>query len=147
MRHNEQFSRYEVNRKVRTVMARHDADLTKIDYSFMGSTVYLTGDLARLDRDFTAQEIEAIAREISSLPPVRDLQFDLTNWMVVSAGDSWQVTRNRKPAATLSSANQSGSLSGSTVVIEKSEKLSDVLENLKANSKTDAEDSSGVPTK
>jgi hypothetical protein len=139
MRQDEQVSRYEINRNVRTILTRHDADLTRIDYSFIGSTVYLSGDLVRPDRDFSAQEIEIIAREISTLRHVRDIQFDLNNWVVDSSGDSRQVTRTRKTVATTGAAHRTGSLDDSTVVIEKAEKLTDVLNDLKADSKKEEE--------
>lgn len=132
MRQHEQVSRYEINRNVRMVFTRHDADLTRIDYSFMGSTVYLDGDIVKPDGDFPIQEIEAIAREISALPHVRDIQFNLNNFIVVSSGDSWQVTKMKKSVATTGTA---GSLSDSTVVIEKAEDLKVVLDDIKADSK------------
>lgn len=134
MRQGEEVSRYEVNRNVRTVLARNDADLTRIDYSFMGNTVYLNGDLVKPDRDFSAQEIAAIAREISALPHVRDIQFDLNNWIVASSGDSWQFSRTKKSVATTGAARQAGS-GDSTVVIEKAEDLTVVLEDIQADSK------------
>ncbi len=95
----DQVSRYEVNRKVRMIFTRHDADLSKIDYSFMGSSVYLYGDLVRPDRDYSAQEIESIAREISALPHVRDIQFELNNWVILSSGESWQINKTKKSSA------------------------------------------------
>jgi hypothetical protein len=136
MRQDEKVSRYEVNRNVRMVFARHDADLTRIDYSFMGTTVYFNGDLVRTNGDFSAQEIESIAREISALPHVRDMHFDLNNWVVASSGDSsWQVNRSKKAGSIKGTANQAGS-SDATVVIKKTEELQDVLADLKANLKT-----------
>jgi hypothetical protein len=135
MRQDEQVSRYEVNRNVKMIITRNDADLTRIDYSFMGNTVYLYGDLVKPDGDFSAQEIEALAREISALPHVRDIQLNLNNWMVVSSGDSWQFTRTTKSVATKGAARQAGSLGDSTVVIEKMEDLTVVLEDIKADSK------------
>ena len=136
---DDQVSRYEINRKVRMVFTRHDADLTKIDYSFMGSTVYLYGDLVRLDSDYSDKEIEFIIREIAALPHVRDMQFDLNNWLVVPSGDSWQITKTMKSAVTRA-AGQSGSLGDSTVVIDKAEKLTDVLDDLKSDSKKEEDD-------
>jgi hypothetical protein len=133
MGQHEQVSRYEVNRNVRMVFTRHDADLTRIEYSFMGSTVYLDGDIVKPGGDFPIQEIEAIAREISALPHVRDIQFNLNNFIVVSSGDSWQVTKMRKPAAT---TGTSGPFSDSTIVIEKAEDMKVVLDDIrKADSK------------
>jgi hypothetical protein len=135
MRQEEQVSRYEVNRNVRMVITRHDADLTRIDYSFMGSTVYLNGDLVRPDRDFSAKEIEIIVREISALPHVRDIHFDLNNWMVASSGDSWRVNRVRKAVGTRGAAHRTGLTDDATVVIEKAEDLKVVLDELEAKSK------------
>src|SRR4030066_499382 len=106
---DEKVSRYEINRNVRMIFARHDADLTKIDYSFTGSTVYLYGDLIRPAGDYTAKEIELIVREISVLPHVHDVHFDLNNWVVLSAEGSWQISKTRK-STVKSAAYQPGAL-------------------------------------
>jgi hypothetical protein len=137
MAQNEQVSRYEINRNVRTIFTRHDADLTRIDYSFMGSTVYLDGDIVKPDGDFSVQEIENIAREISAIPHVRDVQFNLNNLIVVSSGDSWRVTRTRKAPSTKGVAYQSGAQGDSTIVIEKAEDLTVVLDDIQANLKNE----------
>jgi hypothetical protein len=104
----EQVSRYEINRNVRMILTRHDVDLTRIDYSFMGSTVYLYGDLVRPDGDYSVNEIELIIREITILPHVRDIQFDLNNWLAIPSGDSWQITKSKK-SASARAATQPGS--------------------------------------
>lgn len=135
MRQDEQVSRYEVNRNVRMVLARHDADLTKIDYSFMGSVVYLNGDLARPDGDFSQQEIESIVRELAALPHVRDIHFELNNWRVSSSGDSWQVNRIKKEAGRKRAASGTGISDDSTHVIEKAEDLDVVLGEIEADEK------------
>ena len=134
-----QVSRYEINRNVRVVLTRHNVDLQKIDYSFTGSTVYLYGDLVRSDRDFSAQEIDLLLRGIAALPHVRNIQIDFNNWLVISAGSSWQITRTKKPAITRV-AGQSGSLGDSTVVIDKEEKIADVLDDLEPGSKKEKDD-------
>jgi hypothetical protein len=133
----DQVSRYEINRKVRMIFTRHDADLSKIDYSFTGSSVYLYGDLVRPDRDFSAQEIENIAREISALPQVRDIQFELNNWVILSSGESWQINKTKKSSAT--TTLQPGALGDSTIVIDKTEKLTDVLDDIELNLNKDNE--------
>jgi hypothetical protein len=140
---DEQVSRYEINRNVRMILTRHDVDLTRVDYSFMGSTVYLYGDLVRPDGDYSVNEIDSIVREITALPHVRNTQFDLNNWLVISSGDSWQITKTKKPAVTRA-ATQPGSLGDSTVVIDKAEKLTDVLDDLNPDSKKEKDDK---PTK
>ena len=135
----EQVSRYEVNRKVRMIFARHDADLSKIDYSFMGSSVYLYGDLVRPDRDYSTQEIESIARDISALPHVRDIHFELNNWVILSSGESWQINKTKK-SVVLPSTRQPGALGDSTIVIDKAEKLTDVLDDIELNLNKDKEE-------
>jgi len=129
-----QVSRYEINRNVRTVLTRHDVDLQRIDYSAMGSTVYLYGDLIRSDRDFSVQEIDAIIREIAALRYVSNIQFDFKNWSVISSGNSWQITKTKKSTVTHAGV-QSGSFADSTVVIDKAEKLTDVLDDIAPASK------------
>jgi len=133
---DDQVSRYEINRNVRMILTRHDVDLARIDYSFMGSTVYLYGDLVRPDGDYSVSEIDSIFREIAALPHVRDIQFDLNNWLVVSSGEAWRITKTRKSAVTRA-ADQSGALGDSTVVIDKAEKLTDVLDEIAPDSKKD----------
>lgn len=135
MRQDEQVSRYEVNRNVRMVMTRHDVDLTRTDYSFMGSTVYLNGELVKVDGDFSAKEIEIIVQEISALPHVRDIHFDLSNWMVSSSGDSWEIKLLKKETAAKKAAYQTGLSDDSTIVIEKVEDLEVVLDEIEADEK------------
>ena len=136
MRQDDQVSRYEVNRNVRIVITRHDADLARIEYSFMGSTVYLSGDLVRPNGDFSAQEVENIARELAALPHVRSLQFDLNNWLVDTSGDSWQVSRVRKMARAKEKAGQTGVSDDTTHIIQREEGLQDVIEDIKKTSKS-----------
>jgi hypothetical protein len=135
---DDKVSRYEINRNVRMILARHDADLTRIDYSCMGSTVYLYGDLVRSDSDYLASEIDIIVREIAALPHVRDIQIDFNNWLVVSSGDSWRIIKKRESAIKRVD-NQSGSLEDSTVVIDNTEELTDVLDDLDPGSKKDGD--------
>ena len=136
MRQDDQVSRYEVNRNVRIVITRHDADLARIEYSFMGSTVYLSGDLVRPNGDFSAQEVENIARELAALPHVRSLQFDLNNWLVDTSGDSWQVNRVRKTAGVGGAAGQTGVSDDTTLVIEREEGLQDVIDDIEKTLKS-----------
>ena len=121
------------------VLTRHDVDLTRIDYSSTGSTVYLYGDLVRPDRDYSAKEIEFIVREIAALPHVRNIQSDFNNWLVIPSGSSWRITKTMK-SAVKRAADQSGSLEDSTVVIDKAEKLTDVLDDLESDSKKEEDD-------
>lgn len=135
MRQDDQVSRYEVNRSVRMVITRHDADLARIEYSFLGSTVYLSGDLVRPNGEFSAQEVENIVRELAALPHVRGLQFDLNNWLVDNSGDSWQVNRIRKTVGLQGAPTRTGISDETTLVIEREEDLQTVLDDIGEKSK------------
>lgn len=90
-------SRYKVNREIRGILVRNAVDLSRIDFSFTGRTAYIRGDLFKVDSsDFPASQIEDLAREISRLPAVREIYFDLANWTVTPAGDSWQVMKIKR---------------------------------------------------
>jgi hypothetical protein len=126
-----QASRYEVNRSVRTVLARHDVDLSRLDYSYIGGTVYLYGDLLKsTEGEFTPATIEVLAREVTGLPHVRDLQCDLNNWTILTSSGSWQVTKRKKPSAGYGASLGGAGSTDSTVVIEKPEPLSKVVEEI-----------------
>lgn len=94
--------RYEVNRRIRTILIRYDVDLSKIDYSFIGNTVYLYGELQKSQRgEFNAANIDQMIREISRIEFVRYINLDLKNWTVTYAGRSVNVEK-KKAAAPVS---------------------------------------------
>jgi len=134
MQKDDNLSRYEVNRNVRTVFTRHEADMTKIDYSFMGSTVYIYGDLVKPEGEFSPQEIEVMAKEILALPNVHDLQFDLNNWVMIAAEDSRQFRQTKKSTAPKTAQKEAVS-TDSTIVIERAEDLTVVLDDIKEKAK------------
>ncbi len=125
-------SRYEVNRKVRTILIRHDVYLAMIDYSFIGGTVYLSGEIIKSpEGEFTPSGIEEIAREITGLSGVRNIQFDLQNWVIASSGLSWQITKKKKPALDHAIFKDSSIASmDDTVHIKKDEGIADVLKEI-----------------
>lgn len=131
MGQNEKSSRYEVNRKVRIVITQHDGDLSRVDYSYLGKTVYLSGELSRPDRDFSSREIESIATDIMAIPDVTDIIFDLNNWIVESSGNTWQI-RPLKKAGKLhyGSGPSSGTSGDTTLIIENADELKSVLDDI-----------------
>lgn len=89
--------RYQVNREVKTVFVRNGADLSRLEFSFSSRTVQIRGELVKLDNShFKAEQIEELARDISRIPAVREIHFELKNWNIASSGDSWQITKTRK---------------------------------------------------
>jgi hypothetical protein len=127
-------SRYEVNRQVRTVLNRHDIDLTRIDYSFIGGTVYLSGDLLKnCEGDLVLTVIENLLKEISGLSGVRDLQTDFQNWNVSNAGGAWHIKKGKKTLRDIGvPITQQGGVAEAAkdVHIQTSEKIADVLQDM-----------------
>lgn len=78
-----QISRYETNRNVKRVLARHAVDLNELQYSCSGKTVSLYGNLKKdPEGDFTPPKIETIVSEILDLPHVNSIHFVLDNWNI-----------------------------------------------------------------
>jgi hypothetical protein len=117
-------SRYDVNRDIRNALTRHYVDLVGINFSFIGSTAYLSGILQR-DRhnDFTVTEVESILKDLRRINHVRDLQVELENWMVTPEGSGW-IIRRRKVA-------DRAPLQDDTVVVKEAESLRTVLDELR----------------
>jgi len=126
--------RYEINRQVRVVLNRHDIDLTRIDYSFTGGTVYLYGELLKNGQgDLVPTMIESLMKDIAGLSGVRDLQADLQNWLICAAGGAWQITKSKRRLQT--GGQQGGTAEGDKdVKIETSEKIADVLQDMQEKS-------------
>jgi hypothetical protein len=84
MQPKSQASRYEMNRNVKRVLTKHAVDLMTLQFFCSGEVVYLSGKLKKdPDGDFKPAQIETLVRELSSLPHVRNLQFDLSNWTLI----------------------------------------------------------------
>jgi len=132
-------SRYEVNRQVRMVLNRHDIDLTKVDYSCIGGTVYLTGELLKANEDDIAPAmVESLFKEIARISGVRNVQSDLQNWTISSEGSSWQITKSKKKSRdTGVRAIQQGGTgeAAEDVHIEISEEIADVLKDIQEKPK------------
>jgi hypothetical protein len=78
------FIRYEINRKIKAVLIRHAVDITELQYSNSGEVVYLFGKLLKDPKGtFSAGEVESMIREITAIPEVQDVSFDLSNWTVM----------------------------------------------------------------
>ena len=132
-------SRYEVNRQVRMVLNRHDIDLTKVDYSCIGGTVYLSGELLKSSEDDIAPAmIESLFKEIARISGVRNVQTDLQNWTISSEGGSWQITKSKKKSRdTGPRAIQQGGTgeAAEDIHIETSEDIADVLKDIQEKPK------------
>lgn len=141
----DQISRYDVNRNVRMVLTRHDVDLSRIDYSYVGSTIYLYGELVKCQGEFQGTGIETLAKELTSLSHVRDIQFDLSNWVISSALGSWQVSRSKRGGAMAAGAKQGDAMSDSTHVIEKVEGFAEILHDIEKKKEQEEQEVTVLP--
>jgi len=91
-----ELSRYEINRKIRHVLVSHNADMTKINYSFVSRTVYMSGSLVRESHgEFSISIIKGIISELMKLPRVQKVQFDLDNWFINSEPGELNVVKKK----------------------------------------------------
>ena len=129
-------SRYEINRQVRMLLNRYSIDLTRIDYSCIGSTVYLSGELLNTNEgDIVPPVIESLFREIARLSGVRNVQSDLQNWNISAEGNSWQITKSKKKSRDIVIPGGGSAEAAKDVLIETSEAIADVLKDIQKRPK------------
>ena len=126
-----QRSRYDVNREVRNILIRHSVNLSEINYSFIGSTVYLYGALHKdPEGEFSPAHIELLLKDLRRLEPVRNLQLDLENWSIVSDVFSWIIRKRREVLVT-------GQDRAENIIIDGSDKIRDVLKEIQKETDPD----------
>jgi hypothetical protein len=112
--------RYQVNRGIKTALVRHYADLSSLDFSTIGFTVYFSGTLKKdPSGEFTVSGLESMLREIVRIPGVHGLQADLDNWVISYTGAGFELHRK-----TVQSKGQG---TDKTVQISEFEFVQDVL--------------------
>ncbi|NPU82926.1 MAG: hypothetical protein HPY65_00430 [Syntrophaceae bacterium] len=117
--------RYEINRKIRSILVRYDVDTTKIDYSFIGNTAYIYGELRknRKEEEFELASLEQMVKEITRINGVRYIQFDLRNWIINYSGMALSITKGRTaPAPQTISAAETGMGMDVELNVDKEEK-------------------------
>jgi hypothetical protein len=130
------FSRYDINRQVRMVLSRHYIDLTRIDYSCIGHTVYLSGELHKIsESDLVPSVIEDLLKEIARLSNVYSVQCDFKNWNISHEENAWQITKSKKKLRDASGIPESHqgvmSEAAKDVEIKTIEKIAEVLKDIK----------------
>lgn len=127
-------SRYEVNRQLRMLLNKYGIDLATVDYSCIGGTVYLSGELLKIDGDeITPAVIESLFKEIARISGVRYVEPDLQNWNISADEYSWQITRSKKKSREVSiPVTKYGGTAETAkdVYIEVSERIEDVLKDI-----------------
>lgn len=122
-RDNASISRYQINQYVKAALVRHFVDLSVLNFSTTGSTVYLSGSIKKDPLgDFPKAGLEALLREIVRVPGVRSLQANVDNWVISYTGAGFELFRKTAQAV--------GSGSGETVHIADPEAVQEVLEDI-----------------
>ena len=97
-------NRYELNRRVSTVLTCHSIDLQQVTVSCSTSIVYISGSLKKTpgaDPLITPAHIEALLKDIIRIPHIRGVSWDLDNWSIFSTDGAWQilpVKQQRRPS-------------------------------------------------
>jgi hypothetical protein len=84
--------RFEINRKLRSIMIKHWIDLGRISIRTVRDRVFLHGSLQRLPGsrgEVNVSVVETIFDEIRRVKGVRHIRVELDNWRQVGAGNSW----------------------------------------------------------
>jgi hypothetical protein len=122
-RDNASISRYQINQYVKAALVRHFADLSVLNFSTTGSTVYLSGSIRKDPKgEFPKVGLEALLREIVRSPGVRSLQANVDNWVINYTGAGFELYRKV--------IQRGGSGAGETVHIGESEYVQEVLEDI-----------------
>ncbi len=114
-------SRYEINRKIKSCLVSHKANLAELVFSFSGRTAWFHGRLTKIQgSEFSVEEIENLCNAISALPAIRFLNFELEDWSISASLGSFSIAR-KTVAAPASVGYQQ------PLVIEKNEDIEDIL--------------------
>lgn len=87
-------SRYDTNRKIKSCLVSHKADLAGIVFSFSGKTASFHGRLAKKNGvEFKVEEVENLCRTIAGLPPIKFMNFELDDWTISASMGSFVITK------------------------------------------------------
>jgi hypothetical protein len=131
-------SRYEINRQVRVTLTKHSVDYDLIECSAIGHTVYLSGKLLTSSHhELTTSGLEEPCRELARIPGVKNMQFDLENWTISSSGYAWQFIKKKKgvPRYSFADSSEHNASADYAIPLKNSEKISDVVKDLREKKK------------
>ena len=114
-------------------MVRHAVDLTKLGFSYSGRVVHFWGSLKKdPSGNFDLASVETVVRELQSLPYGQTLQFDLDDWNISNEAGMLLISRRRLSAT---------STLDKPLVIDREEKLEDVLREITDEKETPDQES------
>lgn len=89
-----EFSRYEINQKIKGVLVTAGADVTVLSFSFSGKTAWFTGRFNKTTGAAMDQgEVETLCKALMALPAVRHLNFEMDDWNISSSLGAFFISR------------------------------------------------------
>ena len=87
-------SRYDINRKIKSCLVSHKADLSGIIFSFSGKTASFHGKLSKSSgAEFKVENIENLCKAIAAIPAIKFLNFELEDWTISATMDSFVISK------------------------------------------------------
>ena len=94
---SDELSRYETNTRVRQILISHNVDIMRINYSCIKKTIYVYGSLHKTYQgEFSFDNVKSLVAELMKLPRVRDVQFDLENWVISTEPGELNIIKGKK---------------------------------------------------
>ena len=98
---SDELFRYEINTRVRQILISYNIDMSKLSYSCIKKTIYLYGSLNKIPYgDFSIANIKSLVAELMHLPRIRDVQFDLENWIISTEAGEFNIIKGKRPMAS-----------------------------------------------
>ena len=96
-------TRFQTNKQIQAVLNQFGLDLSLLQFSFVGQTVYYSGRIDKsTDAKFFPQELIDCFTAVSRIPEVRAQRFDVDNWVVETSGEGWYVSSKEQPRQPVS---------------------------------------------
>jgi hypothetical protein len=94
-------SDFQINARVRSVLARHWIDTQRMRIGSFRGTVRLSGELRlicerRTGRKFDGMQLELVVNEIRAICGVSRVHFDLSNWMKSESGKMTPIEQSSR---------------------------------------------------
>jgi hypothetical protein len=97
---SDELFRYEINTRVRQILISYNIDMAKLNYSCIKKTIYLHGSLNKTPYgDFSIANIKSLVAELMHLPHIRNVQFDLENWVISTEAGELNIIKGKRPSA------------------------------------------------
>ena len=107
-------SDFQINSRVRSLLARHWIDLKRVQVGSFRGTVRLAGELCRLGGESAGrhepQLVETLDQEIRAIPDVERVHFEITNWKRTGTGQ-WVCTDARASGKATTSTGSGETMS------------------------------------